>query len=142
MRKFLILVVFVICIISLFSQTLPETGSGESNKENLLLLSKKQRTIGLLLGSSGVIALYVGVGVGLSHLGNLSDDQPNKRSTVNSLFALGTLSFVGGICILVISGRNQKKALNMTFMLEPVHAPILSANLPGIIPAVQIKIRM
>lgn len=122
MRKYLLLLIGITLFYSSFSQTNPDTLTANITKEDLLTLSKKQRTAGIVLGTAGTVLITIAFSMTLSNLNNLFEpgEYRDNSTAIDVLSVLGTAALASGIYVLIRSRINKRKALSMGFIIQPL----------------------
>lgn len=119
----------IIFIISLWAITVPTFAqptkpSPTLTKQDYLLKSKHQKTAAWILLGGGTVLTGIGIGVGLNeatttYVGILTFNPPKKTSSTGAvLFITGLAAMAGSIPLFIASGRNNRKAMSMSFKNE------------------------
>lgn len=129
--------------IGLFSQTLAQ----EMSKQDYLDKSRNQKTTGFILLGGGVAMIAVGsilfaddavdTAISCTYL-NCSSGSGIESGMVIS--AVGGLAILGSIPVFISSGKNARKAAQLTFSNEPTFIPKYVGNIPRSIPSVSLLI--
>jgi hypothetical protein len=140
MRKYLLLLICISLFHSTFSQTVPDTLTTTITKEDLLTLSKKQRTTGIVLGTAGLVMISIGFTLSLDNM--LESEEYREHTTaIDALSILGSVALAGGIYALIRSRVNNRKAMSMGFKLQPVLGDPISTLPNRNYPAAHLLIR-
>ena len=135
MKKMIIFLVFSISVFQSFSQ---RNNRKEHSKDYYLNKSKGQKTSGTILLIGGSLLTVIGIGQ--------VSQQDNVFEAVASTFAGGTEIFVGacldimGVCNLLSSRKNAKKAAKISFNNQKYLLPMGNFMALKMQPTVTLKI--
>ncbi|MDI1322803.1 MAG: hypothetical protein PSV36_08640 [Algoriphagus sp.] len=129
--------------IGLFSQTFAQ----EMSKQDYLDKSRNQKTTGFILLGGGVAMIAVGsilfaddavdTAISCTYL-NCSSGSGIESGMVIS--AVGGLAILGSIPVFISSGKNARKAAQVSLRNEPTYIPKYVGNIPRAIPSVSLSI--
>ena len=132
-------------LMGLYSQTIAQ----EMNKQDYLEKSRKQKTTGFIMAGGGVVLFAIGGGIYLGSAsetvvscftltGCSSDD--GELGGGAAMMVIGGLAALGSIPVFISSGKNAKKAAQMSFRYEPTYIPKYVGNVPRAIPSLNFSI--
>ncbi|HEV8081349.1 MAG TPA: hypothetical protein VGP43_11585 [Chitinophagaceae bacterium] len=122
MKKIITYALFFFMVTSCFSQ---QTNLSQSlNRQEYLKKSKTQKTAAWILLASGTTL----IGIGLS---NALGEQSSFDHAITGIgtAGVGVLSIIGSIPLFIASGRNRKKAMNVSVFLEMQHNPFQTGTI-------------
>lgn len=125
MKKIILFPIILIMSSASFSQqTEPST---VFTKEDYLQKSKNQKTGAIVLLAGGGLLHVIGLSVwsdGFVSAFDFSNPDPNRGSSeLNAggvLMIFGSLAVLGSIPLFIASGKNKRKAMNMSFKLQAI----------------------
>jgi len=120
-------------IVFLLLGTTANTFGQRNTKEELLIKSKRQVTIGSVVVIGGALASATG----LYMLSNEKTFNSGPPVMLAGLFIIAV-----GAPIYIIGGFNQYKANRMSFRNEPIHIPKYAGNLPRSVPSISYSITL
>lgn len=146
MKTQMIRAVFLSAIsIGLFSQTFAQ----EMGKQDYLDKSRKQKTTGFIMAGGGVVLFAIGAGIYLEStsetvvscftLTSCSSDDGELGGGA-ALTIIGGLAALGSIPVFISSGKNARKAAQISFKNEPTYIPKYVGNIPRAIPSLSFSI--
>lgn len=146
MKLFLFMVItLLLAAIICYSQ---QPSSQSLNETNYLLKSKHQKTAAWVLLAGGAtlttVGLIVGVNSAANELVQIITDEKDDGSFVAGevMFAAGLASIIGSVPLFLASGRNKRKAGEVTLSMKIETVPIVKASLMNSYryPAVSLRI--
>jgi hypothetical protein len=111
MKKVLVFIMLIFAATSSFAQ---KTNAGAPlTREDYLVKSKKQKSAGWsLLGGGAAL-----IGTGLL-IGNRKESSFGEAATGGIIGIIGILSVITSVPLFIASGRNKRKAMNVSANLE------------------------
>lgn len=128
-------------LMGLYSQTIAQ----EMSKQDYLDKSRKQKTTGFILAGGGVVLGIIGSAI-------ISEDADNCATVYgcsaviiefgsgHALVIIGVLAAAGSIPFFISSGKNARKAAQISFKNEPTYIPKYVGNIPRAIPSLSFSI--
>lgn len=130
-------------LMGLYSQTIAQ----EMSKQDYLDKSRKQKTTGFILAGSGVVLLAVATILSAEDVADTAVSCANLNCSSESgiefgiiLAEVGGLVALGSIPFFISSGKNARKAAQISFKNEPTYIPKYVGNIPRAIPSLSFSI--
>lgn len=140
-------IVWAVILSALLTGLFSQTFAQEMTKQDYLEKSRKQKTTGFIMAGSGVVLIAVGsilfaddvadTAISCTYL-NCSSDSGMESGMVIS--AVGGLAILGSIPVFISSGKNAKKAAQLSFRNKPTYFPKYVGNTPRAIPSLSLSI--
>ena len=128
----LALLLFLFAISASAQQT---TSAPGLTKSDYLKKSKKQKTIAFVLAGGGSIAWLAG-------LSKYMDQRDNKDGGGEAAMIIGGTAALASIPLFIISSRNKKKAMSMSFKNQMLPQLQSSGFVYQTIPSIHLKISL
>ncbi|MGY6742532.1 MAG: hypothetical protein ACXIUQ_07345 [Cecembia sp.] len=118
----------------------------EMSKQDYLDKSKWQKTSAWIMLGGGVALIGIGAGIAMSEVEYLSwgtsNSKDNSTGIGETLAIVGVVSALGSIPVFISSGKNAKKAAQMSFSNEPIYIPKYAGNIPRSVPSITYTISL
>lgn len=125
-------------LMGLYSQTIAQ----EMSKQDYLDKSRSQKTTGFIMAGGGVVLLAVGSALFTDDLVSCANLNCSSGSGIAGIILaeVGGLVALGSIPFFISSGKNARKAAQISFKNEPTYIPKYVGNIPRAIPSLSFSI--
>ena len=120
---------FIIITLLIFSSSI----FGQQSKQDLLKKSKRQKTIAFVLIGGGSIAWLAG-------LNKYMNQEDNMDGGGEAAMIIGGTAALGSIPLFIISSKNKKKAMSMSFKNQRIPQLYGSNFVYRLVPSLNLKI--
>ncbi|TFV94721.1 hypothetical protein E4S40_11980 [Algoriphagus kandeliae] len=111
-------------------------------KQDYLEKSKKQKTTAFILLGGGAALLGAGAIIGSENfcLFSCTDSQNNAMNAASVMVVAGGAAMIASIPVFVSSGKNARKAAELSLNYQPMNAPRFTGAIPKAYPALTLTI--
>lgn len=140
-------IIWALIFSALLTGLFPQTFAQEMSKQDYLDKSRNQKTAGFILLGGGVAMIAVGSALFVNDVDdtaisclNLNCSSGNEMESGMVISAIGGLAILGSIPVFISSGKNARKAAQISFRNEPTYIPKYVGNIPRSIPSLSLTI--
>ena len=106
-------------------------------KTDYLAKSKKQRTVGLILTTTGLALSFIGIGIAMYHYW----EAETYLEAYAVLYWSGLAMIVTGVTFLSIAKKNKRKALSISFLNESSQQLRYNTVMNTSVPSVRLRLQ-
>ena len=137
MKKLISIVVLAIVSFNLYSQEMQPL-ENKPVKTDYLAKSKKQRTVGLILITTGLAVSFIGFGITMDHYLEGPETHPDAEAV---LYWSGLAMITTGVTFLAIAKKNKRKALSMSFINQSSQQLRYNTVMNTSVPSVRLRLQ-
>jgi len=137
MKKLISFILLTIISFHLYSQDMQPVDY-KPVKTDYLAMSKKQRTVGLILTTTGLAVSFIGFGITMDHYLEGPETHPDAEAV---LYWTGLAMIATGVTFLAIAKKNKRKALSMSFINESSQQLRYNTVMNTSVPSVRLRLQ-